>query len=64
MSAFEVSDGCRVEFIGLTSWPNIKDAENSISLSDFHQAVLASLLSAEFSTKDKDQSTATSVFHG
>ncbi|KAH0699968.1 hypothetical protein KY290_014778 [Solanum tuberosum] len=56
MSAFEVSDGCRVEFIGLTSCPNIKDAENNISLSDFHQAGLASLLSAEFSTKDNNTS--------
>ncbi|XP_049397399.1 uncharacterized protein LOC125861580 [Solanum stenotomum] len=35
MSASEVSDGCRAEFIGLTSWPNIK-----YSLSDFHQAIL------------------------
>ncbi|KAK4711509.1 hypothetical protein R3W88_006022 [Solanum pinnatisectum] len=40
MSASEVSDGCRAEFIGLTSWPNIKDAENNISLSDIHQAIL------------------------
>ncbi|XP_049348953.1 uncharacterized protein LOC125822990 [Solanum verrucosum] len=38
--ASEVNDGCRVQFIGLTSWPNIKDAENNISLSDFHQAIL------------------------
>ncbi|KAH0711560.1 hypothetical protein KY285_007082 [Solanum tuberosum] len=40
MKVSEVSDGCRAEFIGLTSWPNIKDAENNISLSDFHQAIL------------------------
>ncbi|KAH0775779.1 hypothetical protein KY290_007190 [Solanum tuberosum] len=40
MNVSEVSDGCRAEFIGLTSWPNIKDAENNISLSDFHQAIL------------------------
>ncbi|KAK4711514.1 hypothetical protein R3W88_006027 [Solanum pinnatisectum] len=40
MSASEVSDGCSAEFIGLTSWPNIKYAENNISLSDFHQAIL------------------------
>ncbi|KAF3641637.1 putative cyanidin-3-O-glucoside 2-O-glucuronosyltransferase-like [Capsicum annuum] len=40
MKASEVSDGCRVEFIGLTSWPNIKDHESNISLSDFHHAVL------------------------
>ncbi|KAG5623004.1 hypothetical protein H5410_008222, partial [Solanum commersonii] len=40
MSASEVSDGCRAEFIGLISWPNIKYAENNISLSDFHQAIL------------------------
>ncbi|KAG5622994.1 hypothetical protein H5410_008212 [Solanum commersonii] len=36
----EVSDGCRAEFIGLIAWRNIKDAENNISLSDFHQAIL------------------------
>ncbi|KAH0714326.1 hypothetical protein KY284_007231 [Solanum tuberosum] len=36
MNVSEVSDGCRAEFIGLTSWPNI----NNISLSDFHQAIL------------------------
>ncbi|XP_015164585.1 glycerophosphodiester phosphodiesterase protein kinase domain-containing GDPDL2-like [Solanum tuberosum] len=40
MHVGEVSDGCRAEFIGLTSWPNIKNAENNISLSDFHQALL------------------------
>ncbi|KAG5629534.1 hypothetical protein H5410_001251 [Solanum commersonii] len=40
MKASEVSDGCRVQCIGLTSWPNIKDAQNNISLSDFHQAIL------------------------
>ncbi|XP_006367821.1 uncharacterized protein [Solanum tuberosum] len=40
MNVSEVSDGCRAEFIGFTSWPNIKDAENNISLSDFHQAIL------------------------
>ncbi|KAH0772098.1 hypothetical protein KY290_016079 [Solanum tuberosum] len=40
MSVDEVGDGCRAEFIGLTSWPNIKNAENNISLSDFHQAIL------------------------
>ncbi|KAL3345668.1 hypothetical protein AABB24_024562, partial [Solanum stoloniferum] len=40
MSASEVSDGCRVEFIGLTSWPNTISTENNISLSDFHQAFL------------------------
>ncbi|XP_027770206.1 rust resistance kinase Lr10-like isoform X2 [Solanum pennellii] len=39
-NASEVNDGCRVQFIGLTSWPNIKDAENNISLSEFHQAIL------------------------
>ncbi|KAG5622748.1 hypothetical protein H5410_007966 [Solanum commersonii] len=39
-NASEVNDGCRVQFIGLTSWPNIKDAENNVSLSDFHQAIL------------------------
>ncbi|XP_060195927.1 rust resistance kinase Lr10-like isoform X2 [Lycium barbarum] len=38
MNASEVSDGCRVEFITLTSWPNIKD-DNNISLSDFRQAI-------------------------
>ncbi|KAL3323786.1 hypothetical protein AABB24_038114 [Solanum stoloniferum] len=36
MNVTEVSDGCRAEFIGLTSWPNI----NNISLSNFHQAIL------------------------
>ncbi|KAH0714329.1 hypothetical protein KY284_007234 [Solanum tuberosum] len=36
MNVSEVSDGCRAEFIGLTSWPNI----NNISPSDFHQAIL------------------------
>ncbi|XP_049387491.1 uncharacterized protein LOC125851786 [Solanum stenotomum] len=36
MNASAVSDGCRAEFIGLTSWPNI----NNISLSDIHQAIL------------------------
>ncbi|WMV53657.1 hypothetical protein MTR67_047042 [Solanum verrucosum] len=36
MNVSEVSDGCRAEFIGLTSWANI----NNISLSDFHQAIL------------------------
>ncbi|XP_049379630.1 uncharacterized protein LOC125844369 [Solanum stenotomum] len=36
MAVSEVSDGCRAEFIGLTSWPNI----NNISLSDIHQAIL------------------------
>ncbi|XP_049379634.1 uncharacterized protein LOC125844372 [Solanum stenotomum] len=36
MNASEVSDGCRAEFIGFTSWPNI----NNISLSDIHQAIL------------------------
>ncbi|XP_049386417.1 uncharacterized protein LOC125850589, partial [Solanum stenotomum] len=40
MHVDEVSDGCRAEFIGLTSWPNIINAENNISLSDFHQALL------------------------
>ncbi|KAL3323785.1 hypothetical protein AABB24_038113 [Solanum stoloniferum] len=40
MKVSEVSDGCRAEFIGFTSWPNIKHAENNISLSDFHQAIL------------------------
>ncbi|XP_055804114.1 uncharacterized protein LOC129873119 [Solanum dulcamara] len=40
MNVSEVNDGCRAEFIGLTSWPNIKDAQNNISLSDFHQAIL------------------------
>ncbi|KAM3251986.1 hypothetical protein P3L10_006056 [Capsicum annuum] len=42
MNASEVGDGCRAEFIGLTSWPNIKDHvhNNIISLSDFHQAIL------------------------
>uniref|UniRef100_M1BI53 BRASSINOSTEROID INSENSITIVE 1-associated receptor kinase 1 n=3 Tax=Solanum tuberosum TaxID=4113 RepID=M1BI53_SOLTU len=39
MNASEVSDGCRVQLVGLTSWPNIKEAENNISLSDFHQAI-------------------------
>ncbi|XP_059289763.1 uncharacterized protein LOC132043272 [Lycium ferocissimum] len=38
MNASEVIDGCRAEFIGLTSWPDIKD-DNNISLSDFHQAI-------------------------
>ncbi|XP_006367823.1 uncharacterized protein [Solanum tuberosum] len=36
MKVSEVSDGCRAEFIGFTSWPNI----HNISLSDFHQVVL------------------------
>ncbi|WMV16372.1 hypothetical protein MTR67_009757 [Solanum verrucosum] len=27
----EVSDGCTMEFIAMTSWPNIKNAENNIS---------------------------------
>ncbi|XP_049379580.1 rust resistance kinase Lr10-like isoform X3 [Solanum stenotomum] len=36
MKVSEVSDGCRAEFIGFTSWPNI----NNISLSDIHQAIL------------------------
>lgn len=41
MNASEVSDGCGAEFIGLTSWPNIKDhVHDNISLSDFHQAIL------------------------
>ncbi|KAL3377639.1 hypothetical protein AABB24_003839 [Solanum stoloniferum] len=41
MPVDEVSDGCRAEFIGLTSWPNIYvHVENNISLSDFHQAIL------------------------
>ncbi|PHT27981.1 Glycerophosphodiester phosphodiesterase protein kinase domain-containing GDPDL2 [Capsicum baccatum] len=41
MNASEVSDGCEAEFIGMTSWPNIKDhVHNNISLSDFHQAIL------------------------
>ncbi|KAM3251980.1 hypothetical protein P3L10_006050 [Capsicum annuum] len=40
MKASEVSDGCRVEIIARTSWPNIKDHDNNISLSDFHQAIL------------------------
>ncbi|CAN4078461.1 unnamed protein product [Withania somnifera] len=40
MDASEVSDGCRAESIGLTSLPNIKDHDNNISLSDFHQAIL------------------------
>ncbi|XP_049382940.1 LEAF RUST 10 DISEASE-RESISTANCE LOCUS RECEPTOR-LIKE PROTEIN KINASE-like 2.1 [Solanum stenotomum] len=36
-----LSDGCRVELIGLTSWPNyIIYTENNFSLSDFHQAIL------------------------
>ncbi|KAK4711516.1 hypothetical protein R3W88_006029 [Solanum pinnatisectum] len=39
MNASEVSDGCRVQLICLTSWPNIKEAENNISLSDFHRAI-------------------------
>ncbi|XP_059294625.1 rust resistance kinase Lr10-like [Lycium ferocissimum] len=39
MIASEVSDGCRVEIIATTSWPNIKD-DNNISLSDFHQAII------------------------
>ncbi|XP_060195930.1 rust resistance kinase Lr10-like isoform X2 [Lycium barbarum] len=38
MNASEVIDGCRAEFIGLTSWPNI-EGDNNISLSDFHQAI-------------------------
>ncbi|CAN4078454.1 unnamed protein product [Withania somnifera] len=37
MNASEVTDGCRVEFIAMTSW-SFKD--NNISLSDFHQAFL------------------------
>ncbi|XP_049382850.1 uncharacterized protein LOC125847227 [Solanum stenotomum] len=40
MSASEVSDGCRVEFIGWTSWPKIINTENNISLSDLHQVIL------------------------
>ncbi|KAG5574904.1 hypothetical protein H5410_055038 [Solanum commersonii] len=36
MNVSEVSDACRTEFIGLTSWPNI----NNISRSDIHQAIL------------------------
>ncbi|KAJ8549809.1 hypothetical protein K7X08_033516 [Anisodus acutangulus] len=39
MNASEVSDGCRVERIAMTSWPNIKD-DNNISSSDFHQAII------------------------
>ncbi|XP_049357910.1 uncharacterized protein LOC125822544 [Solanum verrucosum] len=39
MSASEVSDGCKVEFIAMTSWPNIKNDSN-ISLSDLHQAFI------------------------
>ncbi|KAG5623002.1 hypothetical protein H5410_008220 [Solanum commersonii] len=35
MIASALSDGCRVELIGLISWPNY-----IISLSDFHQAIL------------------------
>ncbi|CAN4078466.1 unnamed protein product [Withania somnifera] len=40
MHASEIDDGCRVERIGLTSWPNIKDHNKNISLPDFHQAIL------------------------
>ncbi|WMV16384.1 hypothetical protein MTR67_009769 [Solanum verrucosum] len=40
MRASEVSDGCRVEFIGWISFPNINCTENNISVSDFHQAIL------------------------
>ncbi|WMV16376.1 hypothetical protein MTR67_009761, partial [Solanum verrucosum] len=40
IDASALSDGCRVEFIGWTSWPNIIYTENNISLSDFHQAIL------------------------
>uniref|UniRef100_M0ZPT3 Uncharacterized protein n=1 Tax=Solanum tuberosum TaxID=4113 RepID=M0ZPT3_SOLTU len=36
MKVSEVSDGCRAEYIGFTSWPNI----NNISRSDIHQAIL------------------------
>ncbi|XP_016512355.2 rust resistance kinase Lr10-like [Nicotiana tabacum] len=39
MNASQVSDGCRVELVALTSWPNIKH-NNNISLSDFHQAII------------------------
>ncbi|CAN4078457.1 unnamed protein product [Withania somnifera] len=40
MRVSEVSDGCRATIIGLTSWPNIEDHDNNISVSDFHQAIL------------------------
>ncbi|XP_049381670.1 uncharacterized protein LOC125846319 isoform X8 [Solanum stenotomum] len=40
IDASALSDGCRVEFIGWTSWPNNIYTENNISLSDFHQAIL------------------------
>ncbi|XP_049357147.1 uncharacterized protein LOC125821827 [Solanum verrucosum] len=40
IDASALSDGCRVELIGLTSWHNINYTENNISLSDFHQAIL------------------------
>ncbi|KAG5622991.1 hypothetical protein H5410_008209 [Solanum commersonii] len=41
MRVSAISDGCRVELIGLTSRPNyIIYTENNISLSDFHQAIL------------------------
>ncbi|XP_015158812.1 uncharacterized protein [Solanum tuberosum] len=40
IDASALSDGCRVEFIGWTSWPNIIYTENNISLSDFHHAIL------------------------
>ncbi|XP_069147314.1 rust resistance kinase Lr10 isoform X2 [Solanum lycopersicum] len=36
MKVSQVSDGCKAEFIGLTSWPNI----NNISYSNIHQAIL------------------------
>ncbi|XP_015065720.1 rust resistance kinase Lr10-like isoform X2 [Solanum pennellii] len=36
----EVSDGCRMEFIAMTSLPDIKNAENNISHSDFRRALL------------------------
>ncbi|XP_009629972.1 rust resistance kinase Lr10-like [Nicotiana tomentosiformis] len=39
MNVSEVSDGCRVELVALTSCPNIKH-NNNISLSDFHQAII------------------------
>ncbi|KAK6797783.1 hypothetical protein RDI58_005485 [Solanum bulbocastanum] len=40
ITASEISDGCRVEFIGLTSCPNIISTENNISLSDIRQTIL------------------------
>ncbi|XP_059290750.1 rust resistance kinase Lr10-like isoform X1 [Lycium ferocissimum] len=39
MNASEVSDGCTIQLIAMTSWPNFKDG-NNISLSDFRQAII------------------------